>query len=656
MRGDPGISAERLCKAYAAAREELLSLRKPDGWWEGELSPSAVSTAIAASALSIVNNKEYGDIVSSALEWLAADQNGDGGWGDTPDSPSNLTATVLARAAFQLGREDSTPGGGETRFSRIIENAEGYISKTARVSQGVDRSRRRALAEAIKALYAPDHTFSVPVLCNMALAGLADWETIPSLPFELAALPRWFLSGLQLQVVSYALPALIAVGRLQHVKGCMSGVVARAVRSLLTSLTLHKLERLQPESGGFIEAAPLTGFVVMSLAAAGHPDHPVVRRGVDFLLSLRHHDGSWPIDSNLSVWVTTEAVAALSGAGMDSLSDAMATRRWLLAQQHLRTHPYTGARPGGWSWTHLSGGAPDVDDTSGALIAIHALKYGQGMPYHCGPDGTDADAVSRGIRWLLGLQNSDGGWPTFCRGWGRLPFDRSSPDLTAHAMRAIRLWNAHITKQTMGGEPSRIGGALARGFACLERTQRPDGAWIPLWFGNQAVQMQENPVLGTARGLTAYRDLGQADAPPARRAEAFLLAAQNHDGGWGGAKDVPSSVEETALAVEALVPGTGKPPCDSAWQGGRFLVECVESGRFRNTLPIGLYFAKLWYSERLYPIIWTVGALGRLVAVMRPSMPPAPAHQTGDQEGSTPSGTPAAEAWTTNVGRDLGDP
>ena len=23
-------------------------------------------------------------------------------------------------------------------------------------------------------------------------------------------------------------------------------------------------------------------------------------------------------------------------------------------------------------------------------------------------------------------------WPTFCRGWGRLPFDRSGSDLTAH--------------------------------------------------------------------------------------------------------------------------------------------------------------------------------------------------------------------------------
>ena len=42
-----------------------------------------------------------------------------------------------------------------------------------------------------------------------------------------------------------------------------------------------------------------------------------------------------------------------------------------------------------------------------------------------------------------------------------------------------------------------------------------------------------------------------------------------------------------------------------------WLVEAVESGRFREPSPIGFYFAKLWYFEKLYPIIFTVAALGR---------------------------------------------
>ena len=43
------------------------------------------------------------------------------------------------------------------------------------------------------------------------------------------------------------------------------------------------------------------------------------------------------------------------------------------------------------------------------------------------------------LDWLIHLQNRDGGWPTFCRGWGALPFDRSGCDLTAHVLRIMHV-------------------------------------------------------------------------------------------------------------------------------------------------------------------------------------------------------------------------
>jgi squalene-hopene/tetraprenyl-beta-curcumene cyclase len=49
-------------------------------------------------------------------------------------------------------------------------------------------------------------------------------------------------------------------------------------------------------------------------------------------------------------------------------------------------------------------------------------------------------------------------------------------------------------------------------------------------------------------------------------------------------------------------------------QGAVWLVEQVESGAWREPSPIGFYFAKLWYFERLYPLIFTVGALGKVAA------------------------------------------
>ena len=74
----------------------------------------------------------------------------------------------------------------------------------------------------------------------------------------------------------------------------------------------------------------------------------------------------------------------------------------------------------------------------------------------------------------------------------------------------------------------------------------------------------------------------------------------------------PASVEETALAIEALA---GTEEVGAVDAGVRWLVARVESGAWREPAPIGFYFAKLWYYERLYPLIFTIGALGRVAAL-----------------------------------------
>src|SRR4030095_16291027 len=120
----------------------------------------------------------------------------------------------------------------------------------------------------------------------------------------------------------------------------------------------------------------------------------------------------------------------------------------------------------------------------------------------------------------------------------------------------------------------------------------------------------------TPRVLAAYRDLGLAESPECQRGVDYLLSVQNADGGWGGARDCPSSVEETALAVEVLLDLTNADG-DPVQRGVAWLVDAVESGRFRDASPIGFYFAKLWYFEKLYPLIFTVAALGRALCLMR---------------------------------------
>jgi squalene-hopene/tetraprenyl-beta-curcumene cyclase len=574
--------AERLESAYQTALAALLAERHPGGYWLGELSTSALSTATAVSALALVGKhsqsaERHDDLIAGGARWLAEHQNPDGGWGDTDRSLSNISTTMLCRAAFHIS-------GTATPYSDCLRRAEAWLSACY-------GSTPEQHAEAVRARYGKDRTFSVPILMTSALAGLVSWREVPPLPFELACFPQSWFRFLRLPVVSYALPALIALGQAIYHHRPPRNPITRLIRALSRKRSLKVLQRIQPSSGGFLEATPLTSFVTMALASIGQARHPVARNGVQFLVASVRPDGSWPIDTNLATWVTTLAVNALAAAGdLAALDRQEQLIDWLLRQQYRERHPYTGAEPGAWAWTPLPGGVPDADDTPGALLALVHLR------------GTKLDdAVMQGLDWLRDLQNRDGGWPTFCRGWGKLPFDRSGSDLTAHALRALRHW------QNGDQEIDRV---FERGLAYLARQQRPDGSWLPLWFGNQYAPDDENPTYGTARVLAAYRDLAMMNSEPARRGVAWLLSVQNADGGWGGAKDVPSSIEETALAVEVLL--DAGPDAEPAVNSGlAWLVQQVEAGRLNHPTPIGFYFAKLWYYEKLYPVIFAVAALGR---------------------------------------------
>ncbi len=606
--------AARLDAARRRAGDELRRAAGPAGHWEGCLAASALSTATAVCALSLLDRHAPGDgggaghaaLVQRGLEWLAGHANPDGGWGDTVRSHSNLSTTTLVWAA--LG---AVPGAGAD-YAPLVARAEAWI--TARAG-GLAPA---VLAPAIAAVYGRDRTFSVPILTMCALAGRLGptpgaWEWVAPLPFELAALPHQWYAAVRLPVVSYALPALIAIGQARHHHRPPGPGPRRWLRNAVRRRTLDLLGEMQPASGGFLEATPLTSFVLMSLASMGAGGHPAARRCAEFLVAAARPDGSWPIDSNLSLWLTTLAVNALPAGGDEDFRAPV--RAWLRANQSRAEHPYTHAAPGAWAWTDLPGGVPDADDTAGALLALHRL----------GPVDDDAlrQAAAAGVAWLLNLQNRDGGMPTFCRGWGTLPFDRSGADLTAHALRAWAVWRPELPAKLR----ARVRGAAASAVTYLARTQRADGSWVPLWFGNQHHAAEENPTYGTAKvlpALVAAQGWGDELAGELlERGCRWLLAAQHPDGAWGGGPGLPASVEETALAVEALAGVAEARPevLAAVAAGAAWLVERVERGEWRTPAPIGFYFARLWYFEELYPVIFTVAALERAAAVL--PRPPA---------------------------------
>ncbi len=682
---------ERLVAAQQTVRAELLGERTVGGHWVGELSSSPLATAAAVSALVIAHSNGgfdspdgvplaertqlqnmlqggLSELIVESLHWLAGRQNVDGGWGDTENGRSNIAATLLVQSAFRLT-------GVPAKYEGLLDNADEYLDAQG----GIAALRKR---------YGRDKSLSAPILASAALAGLVPWRSVPALPFEYTSLPQKWYGYLQLPVVSCAIPVLAAVGQLKFHHDPPRNPITRVLRLAARKRSLAVIERMQPESGGFLESAPLTAFVVMSLASMGLGQHPTVRRGVEFLLASVRSDASWPIDSNLATWNTTLAMNALLGkssetagestsegaretvavgsswleTSLDTAHDSHGSNSfagqshamendsldencldWLLDCQHNETHDSTGAPSGGWAWTDLSGGVPETDDTAGALVALVRSRH---RYPHLKQHRLEL-AARRGVEWLLAMQNKDGGWPTFCRGWSLLTFDRSACDLTAHAVRALAAWQVAWQADSRhanlpAGLEERMTAAIERGMQFLENEQRNDGSFVPLWFGNQYHQDGHNLVYGTAQVLLTCAELGQLEGDMAQRAGRWLLGVQHANGGWGPPRSSPAtslsniyrsgtsraedalasfcSIEETSLAIEALLPlvESNQLHARAVRNGLKWLVDAVEQGRLRQPSPIGFYFAKLWYHERLYPLVFAASALRQAVRQIAP--------------------------------------
>jgi squalene-hopene/tetraprenyl-beta-curcumene cyclase len=140
-----------------------------------------------------------------------------------------------------------------------------------------------------------------------------------------------------------------------------------------------------------------------------------------------------------------------------------------------------------------------------------------------------------------------------------------------------------------------------------------------LWFGNQDDSAEDNPIYGTSKVLLAFADLERCQDEAAQAGINYLIQAQNADGGWGGGPGVSyigssstesSSLEESALALEALLQCGGVTLCTpTIMRGLAWLATTIKHGNLERSTPIGFYFAKLWYYERLYPAIFCHAAL-----------------------------------------------
>jgi squalene-hopene/tetraprenyl-beta-curcumene cyclase len=699
------VDLERIGLARKTVRAELLAERTHDGRWIGEVGSSPFATATAISALVLAHRSDTKDVLHGekrnqpesgqavdqivqgdlcellleSVQWLARHQNPDGGWGDCDRGRSNIAATMLVQAAFRLT-------GIPAKYADLMAQADQYVESHGGVS-GLWKQ------------FGNDKTIVAAVLANAALADMVPWRQVPTLGFEALGLPRRWQRRLPPPTSPATMPAFLAVGRAKLHHDPPRNPIARLLRHGLRGTCISLLQRLQAGDGSFVDSIPITSFVVMNLASIGFQDHPVVERGMEFLLSSLQSEASWRAENNLAVWNTTQAVnhlvevrpisaatavtrlgsqllpekSPLSVGGWDDTSrigegladtavaddsrgsnsgsgsyrigdeECVLDERcldWILGCQRTEFDSATGILPGGWARSDAPGAIPNAMDTASALSALVRWRY---RFAELQTERIDR-AAALGIGWLLDLQHEDGGWPTFSRAGNSVSFGESGLDVTSLALRALAAWQSQWQSEKVDGMPHRhlyltmsIDSAVERGWRFLELHQREDGQFVPMWFGNEHHPRSENPVIGTAEVLLICSDLMRLDSELAARAARWLVISQHSNGGWGPprapldysgaykdgfrawrANDELAkfcSIEETALAVSALLPlaENSQSISRAVANGLAWLAGAVEQDVHRQGTVIGFSFAKLWYHERLYPLVFAEFALNRAI-------------------------------------------
>jgi squalene-hopene/tetraprenyl-beta-curcumene cyclase len=225
-----------------------------------------------------------------------------------------------------------------------------------------------------------------------------------------------------------------------------------------------------------------------------------------------------------------------------------------------------------------------------------------------------AAAIDRGLKWLLAMQNDDGGWGAFDRNNNRqflchVPFadhnamiDPSTPDLTARVLEALGKLGRRI------GEP-----AADRAVAYLRASQEPDGAWFGRWGVNY--------IYGTWQTLAGLTAVGVPQDDPAVVAGAnWLLTHQQPSGAWGESPDTyddprlrgqgPATPSQTAWAVMGLM-AAGRRDHPAVRRGIQFLIDRQQSdGVWKEKEFTGTGFPRVFYLRyHYYPIYFPLMAL-----------------------------------------------
>lgn len=418
------------------------------------------------------------------------------------------------------------------------------------------------------------------------------------------------------------------------------------------------------DSDGLGAIFPPIVWSIIALRAMGHSaDDPSVmecHRQLDALILPEDQAETSPSirlqPCKSPVWDTTLALRALLAAQgtqpevtageLDGVERAV---QWLLDREVRQAGDWrrrVKAEPGGWFFEYRNLFYPDVDDSIMAIMTLGAARerllhnsdpgerhldlgshastsssvehesVAPGVQRRLDQAASIEGARERAVRWVLAMQNRDGGWGAFDRDNDaeflcHVPFadhnamiDPSTPDITARVLESLASWGV-----------GREHAAVIRALRYLYNTQEADGSWYGRWGVNH--------IYGTWQVLVGLASMGISPTDPAmRRGAQWLLACQQDSGGWG---ESPLSYDDaswrgrgratasqTAWAILGLLAaGFGKE--EAIRRGVNYLLQTQRpDGGWDEPEFTGTGFPRVFYLRyHMYPIYFPLLALSR---------------------------------------------
>jgi len=632
----------RLQTAVQRARRHLLRRQEADGHWVGELQGDTILESEYILLMAFLG-RENDERVAKAARYLREQQQADGAWTNYPGGPPELTVSVKAYFALKLaGHDPDLP----------------YMRRACGVIRNLGGA---AKCNSFTKFY-------------LALLGQFPYDNCAAVPPEMMLLPSWLCFSIwsmsswtrtivvPLSIFSAhrpvrQLPAELGIRELFLDDPMTPRWPAEPTRRMLTwtnfflvldraykwaaRIGLGPLRRIGmrrawawlrehfADSDGVGAIFPCMVYTILCLRCEGHgDDSPEMQWATKQLEGLFiEEDTTLRLQPCLSpVWDTALTLIGLADAGLSVQQPAVARGvHWLLDREVRQPGDWSignpRLKPGGWFFEYRNGFYPDTDDTAMVLMALARTGAENHPPSSFTPAG-------RGLTWLLGMQNKDGGWAAFDREitneiLTKVPFadhnamlDPSCPDITGRVLESLGHFGHRI------GTP-----AVDRAIAFLERTQEASGAWLGRWGVNY--------IYGTWQVLAGLQRIGfDMRLPMVRRAVAWLKQVQQPGGGWGEtcrSYDEPAlagqgtpTASQTAWSLLGLI-AAGEAGSDAVRAGIDYLLATQNAdGSWSEDQFTGTGFPRVFYLKyHMYPLYFPLMALARFAAATGERLPAA---------------------------------